>query len=139
MLARREHSRVELGRKLSAHAEDPAEIERVLDELEARGWLSEHRVVEQVVHARRSRYGMHRIQRDLQAKGVSEESIAAAIPELKRGELEAAREVWRRKFGGRLPGNARERGRQARFLQGRGFGMEIVMKVIKGAGEEQDE
>jgi len=139
MLARREHSRVELGRKLAAHAEDPAEIERVLDELETRGWLSEHRVVEQVVHARRSRYGMHRIQRDLLAKGVSEESIAAAMPELKRGELEAAREVWRRKFGGRLPGNARERGRQARFLQGRGFGMEIVMKVIKSAGEEQGE
>lgn len=139
MLARREHSRVELRRKLAAHAEDPAEIERVLDELETRGWLSEHRVVEQVVHARRSRYGSRRIERDLLAKGVSEEAVAAAMPELRHGELEAARAVWRRKFGGRLPGNARERGRQARFLQGRGFGMEIVMKVIEGAGEEQGE
>ena len=132
MLARREHSRVELGRKLAAHAEDPAEIERVLDELEARGWLSEDRVVEQAVHARRSRYGSRRIERDLLAKGVSQEAIAAAMPELKRGELEAARAVWLRKFGGRVPGNSADRARQARFLQGRGCSLEVALKVIKG-------
>jgi regulatory protein len=136
MLARREHSRLELGRKLAVHAEDAAEVERVLDELEARGWLSERRVVEQMVHARRARFGAQRIERDLQAKGVSEDAIAAALPEIRGGELQAAREVWRRKFGGRLPRNASERGRQARFLQGRGFGMEVILKVIKG-GDEQ--
>ena len=136
LLARREHSRAELARKLAAHAEDPAEVERVLDELEARGWLSERRVVEQVVHARRARFGARRIERDLLAKGISEDAIAAALPELKSGELEAAREVWRRKFGGRLPRNASERGRQARFLQGRGFGMEVIFKIVKGGDEE---
>ena len=127
---------MELGRKLAAHTEDPAEVERVLDEMEKRGWLSERRVVEQMVHARRARFGARRIERDLLAKGVSEEAIAAALPEIKGGELQAAREVWRRKFGGRLPRNASERGRQARFLQGRGFGMEVILKIIKG-GDEQ--
>jgi len=136
LLARREHSRAELARKLSAHAEDPAAVERVLDELEARGWLSERRVVEQMVYARRARFGARRIERDLLAKGVSEDAIAEALPELRSGELQAAREVWRRKFGGRLPRNASERGRQARFLQGRGFGMEVIIKIIKG-GDEQ--
>ena len=136
MLARREHSRVELGRKLAAHTEDPAEVERVLDELEARGWLSERRVVEQMVHARRARFGAQRIERDLQAKGVSADAIAGALAELKGGELQAAREIWRRKFGGRLPRNASERGRQARFLQGRGFGMEVILRVIKGSDDE---
>ena len=144
LLARREHSRAELGRKLAAgsgqSAEhgtvDAAEIERLLDELESRGWLSERRVVEQMVHARRSRFGMQRIERDLLAKGVSGEAVAGAIQDLKEGELAAAREIWRRKFGGRLPRNQAERGKQARFLQGRGFGMDVILKVIKG-GDEQ--
>jgi len=135
LLARREHSRAELARKLSAHAEDPAEVERVLDELEARGWLSERRVVEQMVYARRARFGARRIERDLLAKGVSAEAISAALPELKAGELEAARAVWARKFD-RLPRTAAERARQARFLQGRGFDFEVILKIIKGGDEE---
>ena len=134
-LARREHSRLELARKLAPHAEDPAEIERVLDELEQRGWLSERRVVEQVVHARRSRFGTRRIERDLLAKGVSAEAVAAALPDLKAGELGAARAVWARKFD-RPPRTAAERARQARFLQGRGFDFEVILKVIGGKEEE---
>ena len=143
LLARREHSRAELGRKLAAHAkrgtedgtEDVAEIDRLLDELESRGWLSERRVVEQMVHTRRSRFGMQRIERDLLAKGVSGEAVAGAMRDLKDGELAAAREVWRRKYGGRLPRNQAERGKQARYLQGRGFGMDVILKVIKGGDE----
>ena len=123
LLARREYTRAEISRRLAADAEDPAEIGKVLDECEHRGWLSERR------------YGALRIERDLAAKGVSAEALAAAMTELKGGELDAAREVWRRKFGGRLPRNAAERGRQARFLQGRGFGMDVILKIIKGGDE----
>src|SRR5512134_2889253 len=103
LLAQREHTRAELSRKLAAHAEDPAEIERVLDQCESRGWLSERRVVEQRVHTLRRRFGARRIERDLLAKGVSGEAVEAAMTDLKVDELDAAREVWRRKFGGRLP------------------------------------
>ncbi len=131
LLARREHARQELARKLAAHAEEPAELERVLDELERRGWLSERRVVEQVAHTRRARFGARRIERELLDKGISEETIAAALPELRAGELEAARAVWRRKFG-RQPQSAAERARQVRFLQGRGFDLDVIFKVIKG-------
>ena len=56
--------------------------------LEARGWLSERRVIEQLVHARRSRFGARRIERDLRDKGVSADSVAAALPQLKEGEVE---------------------------------------------------
>ncbi len=136
LLARREHSRAELTRKLAIHAEDPAEVERVLDDFERRGWLSEHRVVEQLVHARRARYGARRIERDLREKGVSEEAVAAALAGLKAGELEAAREVWRRKFGGRPPRGPADRARQVRFLQGRGFGLDTILRVIKGGEED---
>jgi regulatory protein len=134
LLARREHTRRELARKLAAAAEDPVEIERLLDELEARGWLSETRVAEQLIHTRRDRFGARRIERDLRGKGVSEEAVAAALPQLKEGELEAARGVWRRKFG-RQPRTASERGRQVRFLQSRGFELEVIFKVIKDRDE----
>jgi len=134
-LARREHTRAELTRKLAEHAADPAELESVLDDFERRGWLSEKRVVEQVVHARRSRYGARRIERDLRAKGVSGEAVASAMSGLKEGELDAARDVWRRKFGGRVPRTPADRAKQARFLQGRGFDMEVVMKVINAKDE----
>ncbi len=135
LLARREHTRAELARKLSVHTEDPAELESVLDDFERRGWLSERRVVEQMVHTRRSRFGARRIERDLLAKGVSGEAVAVAMSDLKGGELEAAREVWRKKFGGRLPRTPADRARQARFLQGRGFDMDVIMKIIKSRDE----
>ena len=135
LLARREHTRAELARKLAVHTEDPALLEHVLDEFERRGWLSERRVVEQMVHTRRSRYGARRIERDLVAKGVSDDAVAAALSDLKGGELEAAREVWRRKFSGRLPRTPAERARQARFLQGRGFELDVIMKVINNRDE----
>ena len=136
LLARREHSRAELARKLSAHAADPDEVERVLDECEQRGWLSERRVVEQLVHARRSRFGARRIERDLRQKGISEDAVSAALTALKGGELEAARSVWRRKFGGKQSRGPADRARQVRFMQGRGFDLDVILKVIKGGDEE---
>lgn len=135
LLARREHSRQELARKLAAHAQDPAELETVLDALEAQGWLSERRVVEQVVHARRRRFGARRIARELSEKGIGEEAVAAALKTLKEDEAESARAVWRRKFA-QPPRTAAERARQVRFLQGRGFSFDTIMKVVKG-GDEQ--
>jgi regulatory protein len=136
LLARREHTRAELSRKLAAHSEDPGEVERVLDDLERRGWVSERRVVEQRVHTLRKRYGARRIERDLRQKGVSKEAVSGALAELKGGELEAAREVWRKKFGGRQPRRPADRARQVRFLQGRGFDLEVILKVMKGAEDD---
>jgi len=135
LLARREHTRAELARKLAAHAEDPAELERVLDDFERRGWLSERRVVEQRVHTLRTRFGARRIERDLVAKGVSDDAVSAALSDLKGGELDAAREVWRRKFSGRLPRTPAERAKQARFMQGRGFDMDVIMRIINSKDE----
>ena len=133
-LARREHSRLELQRKLAPHAEEPGDIQGLLDEFERRGWLSEARLVEQTVHTRRGRFGVVRIVRDLRGKGVSEEAISQAKSQIRESELEAARAVWRKKFG-RLPKNASERGKQIRFMQGRGFDLDVILKILRGAGE----
>lgn len=134
-LARREHSRLELERKLAPHTDDPAELEKVLGEMERRGWLSAQRVVEQTLHNRRARYGSRRIVRELEDKGIAEALITEAAQQLRAGEVDAAREVWRRKFG-TVPGDARERARQMRFLLGRGFDPEAVNKVVNEKNDD---
>lgn len=133
-LTRREHSRRELGHKLARWCEDPTEIAQVLDELQARGWLSEQRLIEQLAQARRGKYGSRRIAHELREKGVSEAAIATAAAQYRADDLAAARMVWQRKFN-RVPQDARERSRQMRFLLGRGFDMEIISKVLRG-GED---
>ena len=139
-LARREYTRQELDRLLAPHAESEDEVTQILDDFSQRGWLSEKRAAELVVHARRGRYGPARIRRDLEAKGVSAELVSSTIATLKEGELESARAVWRRKF--REPAiNAAERAKQARFLMGRGFSSEVITKLLRALsrGETGDE
>jgi regulatory protein len=129
-LARREHSRAELHGKLSPHVQEGEDLAAVLDELEQRNWLSDARAATQWVDAKRGRFGTQRIAHDLRQKGIAENLIAEAIPQLKESELDAAREVWRKKFGV-LPQDAKEKARQVRFLQSRGFSVETTLKVLK--------
>jgi regulatory protein len=132
LLARREHSRVELGRKLAAYAEDYADVEALLDELQKRGWLSDERYTEQMVQVRRSKFGSARIAHELREKGVDEALIAGTLTGLKDSELDAARAVWAKKFG-ELPVDAKERAKQIRFLMSRGFRHDIISRVLRGA------
>ena len=135
LLARREHTRRELEQKLKAHVEDPAEIQRVLDDFTARGWLSEARAAEQLVRLKRGRFGTARIRHTLTEKGVPQHLIASSLESLKATELETARTVWARKFK-TPPATAAERARHVRFLQARGFSVEIALRVVRGAGAD---
>ena len=134
-LARREHSRAELRSKLLPHVQEGEDVEAVLDDLARRNWLSDTRAAEQMVTQRRSRYGSQRIAHELRQKGIAEDLIAEALPQLKASELDAAREVWSRKFGYSAQ-DQKERARQARFLQSRGFAMETILKVLKSPPDE---
>ena len=134
-LGRREHSRQELQAKLRPFAENPDELDALLDALEKRGWLSEARFVEQLTTTRRRKFGAARIVHELREKGVSDGAISAAKAQLKAGEVEAARAVWKKKFG-KLPRSLQERGKQARFLAGRGFSAEVVHAVLKKSCED---
>lgn len=137
LLARREHSRLELERKLSPHAQSAEELANLLDDLVRRGWLSERRVIEQVVHARRGKLGSRRIRQELLDKGIAAELVAEAVAQLKDGDVEAARALWQKKFGS-LPRDAAGRARQIRFMQGRGFALEVILKVMKRSGEDDE-
>ena len=136
LLARREHTRDELARRLAPHAEDQTEVERLLDQFAQHGRLSEERAIQQVVHARRGKFGSRRIRQELVARGVDAERVAAAMAGLKATEDDALRAVWRRKFG-RAPVSSAERARQVRFLQGRGFPLEAIVKMLKQKDGEE--
>ena len=145
-LARREYSRAELRSKLLPYTradedgeqQPPVNLDALLDDLTARGWLSDTRAATQLLHARRNRFGTQRITHELRQKGIAEELISAALPELKESELATAREVWKRKFG-TLPQDAKEKARQMRFLQSRGFGFDVIFQVLRQSTPNEDE
>ena len=135
-LARREYSRAELHGRLLMYATPDDNVEAVLDELVKRGWQSDERAATQLVHAKRSRFGTQRIAHELRQKGISEELVSAALPELKESELEAARVVWQKKFGV-APQDEKEKAKQMRFMQSRGFGLDVVFKVLRSGCEAE--
>ncbi|WP_119156690.1 recombination regulator RecX [Caldimonas tepidiphila] len=134
-LAAREHSRVELRRKLQPHEEEAGQIEALLDELEAAGWLSAERFVESVLHRKAARFGTARLRHELQGHGLPAEAVADAVGRLQASELERARAVWQRKFGAPAA-DAAGRAKQMRFLATRGFSGEVVRRVVQGGDED---
>ncbi|RYX94109.1 MAG: recombination regulator RecX [Comamonadaceae bacterium] len=134
-LAAREHSRAELERKLATHEEEPGQLARVLDELLAKGFISEQRVADSVVNRRQARLGTSRIKHELKSKGLGAEVVGNAVEALKATEMQRAKEVWRKKFG-QPPQDATERGKQMRFLASRGFGADVLRRVVAGSDEE---
>ena len=134
-LAAREHSRPELERKLAAHEEEPGQVARVLDELEAKGLLSQARFVESLVHRKAARFGTARLRQELQGHELDADILGDALDSLRASEFERARAVWRRKFA-QLPADATERARQMRFLASRGFSADVIRRVVQGGDED---
>ena len=135
LLSAREHSRAELERKLAGFEEEPGQLARVLDTLQAKDFINEGRVVESVVHRRAGKLGASRIKHELQAKGLMPQAVAEAVQALRASEVERAREVWRKKFR-EPPADAAERAKQMRFLASRGFGGEAIRRVVSGGGDD---
>lgn len=137
LLANREHSRAELERKLAVHESAPGELAQALDDLQAKGFINEARVVQSVVHRRAERLGTQRVRAELHAKGIPPELVAQAVDELRQTEEARAREVWRRKFD-QAAQAPQERARQMRFLAARGFSTEAIRRVVRGADNDDD-
>jgi regulatory protein len=140
LLARREHSRDELAHKLARYlgeGDDAAGIDAALDQLEARGMLSDARFAAALVRSRGERFGTERVTQELRQRGVDPEVARRAVDALKQTEFERARAVWCRKFG-TVARNEAERARQVRFLTARGFRADVILRIVKG-GTDADE
>ena len=140
LLSRREYSRKELANKLvqlvRQNEEEPPKdlqihIEEVLNDFEARGWLSDERFANALVRRRSERFGFRRVADELQRAGVETGLIAQLTGELKETEFERAKALWARKFG-QISSEQKERARQYRFLVSKGFSPDLVAKVIGG-------
>ena len=138
LLAGREHSRGELERKLAVHAQTPEQLAQVLDELQAKDFISEARVVASVINRRQARLGASRIKHELQGKGIAADVVAEAMGGLKATELERAQEVWRKKFNSKTAAGSSpaDKAKQMRFLAARGFGADAIRRVVSQADDD---
>lgn len=135
LLSGREYSRTELERKLIRFEEEPGTLSLALDDLQVKGFISEARVIESVIHRRSGKLGLMRIRQELQGKGLDPEAVTTALSGLKDSERERAQEVWRKKFGA-LAADAQDGAKQMRFLASRGFGGDVIRQVVKGASDD---
>ena len=135
LLARREHSRAELARRLAPHAADPDEIEPLLDDLVRRKLLSDDRYADARAHTLARKFGGRRIEQELRARGVDAAVIERVTSAARATELDRARAAWQKRFGV-PPSSAAERAKQIRFLQGRGFSFDAIRQVIAGTADE---
>ncbi|MBN9425240.1 MAG: recombination regulator RecX [Burkholderiales bacterium] len=131
LLSQREHSRVELARKLARHAESPEQLDKVLDELTAAKLLSSERFADSLVYRRAERFGTALIRQELRQHRLDDAVVAPRLAALKASEFDRARAVWLKRYG-MPPADAAERARQMRFLGARGFSAEVVRRVVGG-------
>lgn len=135
LLARREHSRAELARKLETAGFAREEIALLLDAFEAKNWLSDQRFAESYVADHRARAGSIKLAYDLRQRGVPSSIIESLLNDGRDSELERARAVWQKKFGA-APADMADKARQMRFLQSRGFTPEVIRRAIGGGDDD---
>ena len=129
-LARREHSRAELKRKLAPSVGEGDDLEILLDDLSKRGWLSDARFAEQSIRSKARRFGPLKLANELRAKGVGDEAIAAGFVAAGADGAASLERIWRSRFR-EAAGSEKDKARQVRFLQGRGFPLDDIFKFLK--------
>jgi regulatory protein len=129
-LSSREHSRLELARKLNPYAQDGDDIEALLNWLEQAKFLSAERFSESLVHRRAGRFGNHRIFSELQSHGMDAADYDDIKHTLIAGEAQRALAVLRKKYS--VPPDSPEaRIKYQRFLMQRGFSGQSISQAIK--------
>jgi regulatory protein len=139
LLARRDYSRAELRAKIagdreSAEADLPG-LDALLDELSALGYLSDARFAQAVVRQKSGGYSKRAIGASLKARGVEGSAVSEALAGVEVDDVDAMTALWRRRFGS-PPGNDKEKARQVRFLQSRGFSLSAIFKLLKSPPDE---
>ena len=135
-LSRREHSRVELMRKLSAYAESQEQLKALLDELEQASWLSSERFAESLLHRQAGRFGSARLLQQLKMHQIDDSLLDNVRTQLAESECARAQAVWEKKFRNTLIPQtdsqeyAKNRAKQIRFLLMRGFSIELAAKIV---------
>ena len=143
LLARRDWSREALRKRLlsapidDAECTDATEVDALLDDFAARGWLSDARYAEAIVRSRQSRYGKTAIARRLKQAGVTDDDAATALAVIDdEQEFQTAVTLLRRKFR-EPPTGKKETARQVRFLQARGYSLRLALRALKESAAQE--
>jgi regulatory protein len=132
LLARREHSRLELTRKLATRGFPAEIITPVLADLERSGALAEARFTATFVRSRVARgQGPARIRAELAQRGITDSDADGVLREAEVDWLATIHAVRRKRFGPDPPRDYAERARQARFLQYRGFNTAQIRAALE--------
>lgn len=137
-LSMREHSRLELSRKLQRYAIDGDDVEALLDWLENAKFLSQSRFAESLIHRRAARFGNNRILQELQSHGIQGETLIGMKAALQADEVRRAREVWLSKFGAPAI-DAAGRAKQMRFMMQRGFSHGAIRAAMAASSGDLDQ
>lgn len=132
LLATREHSRLELERKLAARGHELGSIAAVLDGLTGQGALDESRMVEVYVAERaRKGFGPLRIRAELRDKGLSDTAIDPHLDAMNDEWPTLLAQAHDRRFGPAPPTDRADFGRRGRFLEQRGFPPELIHRLLR--------
>ena len=138
MLGRRDHSEQEVRSKLRQKSKTlaPDVLDEVVQSLVESGLLSDTRFAEMLVRSRVSRgYGPYYIRQELSMKGIDAEFIDEYLATADVEWLDVAKDLVERRHACAQE-NAQAWGKAARFLQRRGFGGDVVAKVLGGRPRE---
>lgn len=133
LLARREHSVLELRQKLLQRGFPKGLIESVLERLSAEDLLSETRFAETYAHNRVDKgYGPLRIQQELRERGISDAAVSTILSDLDDFWMAKLAQVHRKRFGEKLPVDTAGRSQRVRFLRHRGFTLDQINRLFRG-------
>jgi regulatory protein len=131
MLAMREHSRFELAQKLGKKSEDKVLIADVLNKLESDNLLDDRRFAQMFVRSKaNSGFGPYKIEQELQAKGISQTVVANTLVELEIDWFKNAHQLYLKRIARVTTIDVKEKLKQSRYLQNRGFSSEIARDVV---------
>jgi regulatory protein len=131
LLVRREHSRKELTRKLTARGVEAEDAQAAVERMTAEGWQDDARFAELLLRSRANNgYGPLRIRAELGMHGLDRDTVVAAMEAYDGDWTENARDLARRRFPGRLDDRAIQR-KAADFLLRRGFSGDQVRAAVR--------
>jgi regulatory protein len=139
LLSRREYARAELRAKLAGDRGESdiaaTDVDALLDELSALGYLSDARFAQGMVRQKSGGYSKRAIGASLKARGVDGAAASDALATVEIDDLDAMVALWRRRFGA-PPANDKEKARQVRFLQSRGFSLSAIFKLLRNPPDD---
>lgn len=131
LLSRKDYSNNGMRRALHHLSDDGMTVEEVIVRLGDNNYLNDQRMAENMVsRLLRKQYGPLRIRLELRQKGIEQDVADKAISDSGVDWFQMASDSRRKKFGDERPADVNEKIRQMRYLQSRGFTMDMINEAM---------